>query len=144
MSDAIIANVLRFIGLFLVQVLILKNIDINTSYVNLYIYPLLLIMLPIRINKLALLFIAFFLGLLVDLFYMTPGVHAAASVLIAFLRPALCDAMEPRGGYNQNHSPNKYNFGMGWFLQFSSILMFDPSRARYNFMNTFTIVHDHD
>ena len=73
MSDAIIANVLRFIGLFLVQVLILKNIDINTSYVNLYIYPLLLIMLPIRINKLALLFIAFFLGLLVDLFYMTPG-----------------------------------------------------------------------
>ena len=27
---------------------------------------------------------------------------------------------------------------------FSSILMFDPSRARYNFMNTFTIVHDHD
>lgn len=124
MSDAVIANVFRFIGLFLVQVLILKNIDINTSYVNLYIYPMLILMLPIRINKLFLLFIAFFLGILVDLFYMTPGVHAAASVFIAFIRPTLCFLMEPRGGYDQNHSPNKHSFGMSWFMQYTGILMF--------------------
>ena len=86
MSDVIIANILRFLGLFLVQVLILVNVEINSSYVNLYIYPLFLLLLPIRLQKVALLAIAFLVGISIDMFYDSAGVHAAASVFTAYFR----------------------------------------------------------
>ena len=124
MSDLFIANIFRFIGIFLVQVLILINVDINTNYVNLYIYPLFILLLPIKMPRVWVLLIAFFFGLGVDTFYTTPGVHAAASVFIAYIRTGLFSIMEPRGGYDTKLSPNKHNFGMTWFLQYTGILMF--------------------
>jgi len=122
MSDAVIVNIFRFIGLMLVQVLILQNVHIH-SHANLYIYPIFILMLPIKTPNWMLLVIAFFLGLSIDIPYNTPGIHAAASVLTAFLRPTLCLIMEPRGGYDLGQSPNKNTFGMSWFFQYSAILM---------------------
>lgn len=122
-SDIIVANLLRFLGLFLVQVLILINVEINSSYVNLYIYPLFLMLLPIRIQKVALLGLAFVVGILVDMFYDTAGVHAAACVFLAYIRSGILAIIEPRGGYEQNHKPTKHQFGAGWFFQYAAILL---------------------
>ena len=124
MSDVIVANVLRFLGLFLVQVLILINVEINNSYVNLYIYPLFLLLLPIRIQKVALLVIAFVVGISVDMFYDTAGVHAATCVFIAYIRSGILAIIEPRGGYEPNHKPTKNQFGAAWFFQYVAILLF--------------------
>jgi len=124
MNDAILSNSLRFLGLFFVQVLILINIDINTTYVNLYIYPLFILLLPIRIQKVVLLIIAFIIGLGVDMFYNTTGVNAAAAVLIAYLRSNVLETIKPKGGYEQNHVPTKHQFGTGWFLRYAGILFF--------------------
>lgn len=124
MSDLLIANIFRFIGIFLVQILILKNVDINTNYINLYIYPLFILLLPIKMQRVWVLLIAFVFGLSIDFFYDSPGVHAAASVFIAFIRTGLFRIMEPRGGYDTKLSPNKHNFGMTWFTQYTGILMF--------------------
>lgn len=124
MSDVIIANILRFIGLFLVQVLILINVEINTNYVNLYIYPLFLFLLPIRIQKVALLGIAFVTGIMIDMFYDSSGVHAAVCVFIAYIRSGVLTVLEPRGGYEPNHKPTKNQFGAAWFFQYSAILLF--------------------
>lgn len=124
MSDVIVVNVLRFLGLFLVQVLILINVEINTSYVNLYIYPLFLLLLPIKIQKNLLLIIAFFLGIAVDMFYDTSGIHAATCVFIAFMRSGVLALIEPRGNYEANQAPTKRNFGAGWFFQYVGILLF--------------------
>jgi hypothetical protein len=124
MSDVIVVNVLRFLGLFLVQVLILINVDINTSYVNLYIYPLFLLLLPIKIQKNLLLIIAFFLGIAVDMFYDTSGIHAASCVFVAYLRSGVLTVIEPRGSYEGNQAPTKRNFGAGWFFQYVGILLF--------------------
>jgi hypothetical protein len=124
MSDVIVINVLRFLGLFLVQVLILINIEINSSYVNLYIYPLFLLLLPIKIQKNLLLIIAFFLGIAVDMFYDTSGIHAATCVFIAFIRSGILTVIEPRGSYEANQAPTKRNFGANWFFQYASILLF--------------------
>lgn len=124
MNDVIISNSLRFLGLFFVQVLILINVDINTTYVNLYIYPLIILLLPIRIQNVLLLVIAFLLGLSVDMFYDTTGVNAAAMVLTAYLRPMVLSAIKPKGGYDQNHVPTKNQFGASWFLRYAGILFF--------------------
>lgn len=124
MSDVIIINVLRFLGLFLVQVLILINVEINTNYVNLFIYPLFLLLLPIKIQKNLLLVIAFFLGIAVDMFYDTSGIHAAVCVFIAFIRSAVLSIMQPRGGYETNHAPTKRQFGATWFFQYVGIVLF--------------------
>lgn len=124
MSDVIVINVLRFLGLFLVQVLVLINVEINLSYVNLYIYPLFLLLLPIRIQKVALLVIAFCVGIAVDMFYDSSGVHAATCVFVAYIRSGVLAIIEPRGGYEQNHKPTKNQFGAAWFFQYSGILLF--------------------
>ena len=124
MNNVIVSNSLRFLGLFFVQVLILINIDINTTYVNLYIYPLFILLLPIKIQKILLLIIAFVLGLAVDMFYDTTGVNAAAAVLTAYCRSFILEAVKPKGGYEQNHVPTKHQFGISWFLRYAGILFF--------------------
>ncbi|NJN78503.1 MAG: hypothetical protein HC803_09430, partial [Saprospiraceae bacterium] len=116
MSDVIVINVLRFLGLFLVQVLILINVEINTSYVNLYIYPLFLLLLPVSIQRNLLLIIAFFMGIAIDMFYDTSGIHAAACVFVAYIRSGVLIVIEPRGGYEGNQAPTKRQFGAGWFF----------------------------
>ena len=42
--------------------------------------------LPLQVNKSLAMIIGFFTGLLIDVFSSTPGIHAAACVLIAFVK----------------------------------------------------------
>lgn len=123
MSNSLVVNIIRFIGLYLFQVLILFNIELHPS-INLYVYPLFILLLPIRISHTLLIFLGFLMGLLVGVFYNGAGEHAVALTFIAFMRPAILKIMEPRGGYESNHSPNKSYFGMSWFFQYASILLF--------------------
>lgn len=75
-----------FIGLVLLQVLLLNNIEI-AGVINPFLYVYLIIALPIHTNRISLIFTGFFLGLVIDAFSNTWGIHAMATTLIAFLRP---------------------------------------------------------
>ena len=75
-----------FIGLVLLQVLLLNNIEI-AGVINSFLYVYLIIALPIHTNRISLIFTGFFLGLVIDAFSNTWGIHAMATTLIAFLRP---------------------------------------------------------
>lgn len=88
MNNIVTLNILRFITLILVQALILNNINF-LGYVNPYIYILFIILFPIKNNRLLFLFISFLLGLTLDLFLDSGGVHAAACVTIAYIRPVI-------------------------------------------------------
>ncbi|MBF8148400.1 rod shape-determining protein MreD [Winogradskyella sp. F6397] len=81
-------NLTRFILLLLVQVVICNHIDF-LGYINPYIYIIFIFLFPIREERLALLIVSFLLGLLVDLFSDSGGVHAAAAVSLAYIRPIL-------------------------------------------------------
>lgn len=80
--------VLRFFVLVLVQVLILNNINF-LGYINPYIYILFIILYPVKNSRTLFIFLSFLLGLSVDLFTDSGGVHAGASVFIAFIRPPI-------------------------------------------------------
>ncbi len=76
----------RFIILILVQVLILNHIDF-LGFLNPYIYIIFILLAPLNINKSLFLFVSFILGLIIDMFGDSGGIHAAACVIIAFFRP---------------------------------------------------------
>lgn len=81
-------NSVRFVILVLVQVLILNQFDI-LGYINPYVYPLLIILIPFNINSVQKLLLAFGLGICLDFFEDSGGIHAAATLIIAYLRPVL-------------------------------------------------------
>lgn len=75
-----------FVGLVLLQVLLFNNLHI-AGVINPFLYVYLIIALPIQMNRMLLLMIGFVLGLVIDVFSNTWGIHAMATTLIAYLRP---------------------------------------------------------
>ena len=67
--------ILYFIVLLLVQTLILDQICVSV-YVNAFVYILFIMTLPIDTNKYLALLLGLFMGLCVDLFNSTLGLHA--------------------------------------------------------------------
>lgn len=126
MSSSVITNAFRFIVLLLLQVLILKRISVGWEgylYINILLYPLFILLLPFRTPTAVVILLGFLMGLAVDLFYSSPGIHASASVFTAYIRGFVLQQLEPRGGYNINHSPTKERMGAGWFFRYAAILM---------------------
>lgn len=127
MNSSIIKNGVRFIFLVLVQILIFKNIDIDTngfSYFTIFIYPIFILLLPIRTPTVLVVFLGFVLGITVDVFYDSLGVHAGASVFSAFIRSTILHFLEPRGGFEVNASPTKESYGINFFFRYAAIFMF--------------------
>lgn len=126
MNRAFTPSIIRFIGLFLLQVLVLKQITPGWEgfyYVQIFMYPLFIMLLPFRTPRAAILLSAFAMGIFVDFFYDSPGLHASASVFIAYIRPAFIRWLEPRGGYNINQSPTKAYLGWPWFLRYATLML---------------------
>jgi rod shape-determining protein MreD len=88
MNSAILENIARFILLLAAQVLIFNRIDLF-GYINPFPYVLFIILYPVNGNKSGLLLASFFLGLLMDMFCNSGGVHAAASLILAYFRPSI-------------------------------------------------------
>ena len=81
-------SILFFVIAVAAQVLIFNHINLF-GYANPYIYIIYLLLLPVSTSRTNMLMIAFLLGFLIDIFENTGGVHAAASVFLAFSRPLL-------------------------------------------------------
>jgi len=118
-----VRNIVRFIVLIFVQIVIFDNIQLGGD-ISPYIYVLFIILMPFEVTGWGLLIIAFFLGLSVDIFLMSPGFHTAATVLMAFLRPSVLQSFAPRDGYDSGSFPRVYYYGLGWFAKYSIILIF--------------------
>ncbi len=78
-------NIFRFILLVLLQVLVLNNIQFM-GYINPYLYILFILSLPYQTPKWFVLLLGFRLGLTIDVCSNTMGMHAFATVFVAFLR----------------------------------------------------------
>lgn len=126
MNSLLSANALRFVGILLVQGLILASIQFEVGWLRhfrILLYPLFVMILPLRTPATIVIAVGFGMGLLVDLFYATPGVHAAALTFTAFARNFVLGILEPRGGYNVNFSPTIRRMGRPWFLRYFSTLL---------------------
>lgn len=115
-------NIIRFAVLVLLQILVLNNIQISGHIVP-YVYILFILLMPFETPNWLLLVTAFALGLSVDLFTQTPGMHAAATVFMAFVRPYVLGLSAPRDGYEPGSFPRLYYYGFKWFLRYTVILV---------------------
>ncbi|MFT4780595.1 MAG: rod shape-determining protein MreD [Psychroserpens sp.] len=86
MNSVNINSIIRFVVLILAQVLVFNNINFLGN-INPYPYLLFILLFPINNNRTLFIFLSFMLGLFVDLFSDSGGIHAAACVTIAFIRP---------------------------------------------------------
>ncbi|WP_373396667.1 rod shape-determining protein MreD [Algoriphagus halophilus] len=120
-------NLISFIFLLLilglVQILFLKNLALfGVAFCFLYLVGIL--SLPFQIREIQLLLISFVVGLTIDVFYDTIGLHASAATLLAFLRPLWLKIIRPNGGYDDSTQPTLQEMGLGWFISYSFPLSF--------------------
>jgi hypothetical protein len=117
-NQHILGIVFSFILYLLLQVTLVRNMILfDTAFC--YVYVAFIILLPFEIGPVLLMVIAFLCGFMVDIFYDSLGIHAAACVLIAFLRPFWTKTIPPRGGYEMGMKPTIKIMGFSWFLTFT-------------------------
>lgn len=127
------------------QVLVLNNINLGEYGITPFVYILLIIVLPFETSNVSLLLFAFFLGLFIDIFEDTGGVHASATVLIAFIRPFILNIFKGRDGYSIESTPGISDYGFVWFIKYAFVLIFVHSFIYYivlqfSFENFFLIL----
>ena len=87
MNSNFILNSIRFVVLLIIQIFILNQINFG-GWINPYVYILFIILYPINSNKFGFITASFFLGLVMDIFSDSGGVHTTACLLLAYLRPS--------------------------------------------------------
>ncbi|MEI6949126.1 rod shape-determining protein MreD [Paraflavisolibacter sp. H34] len=112
MSD-LVRNFFRLTIFILVQVYVLDKIPHLHRFIVPYIYYLFLLWLPYNTPRLGLLFIGFITGLSLDYFKMTPGLHTAACILVAYVRPFIITLLSPKEKTEFTHKEPSPR-GMGW------------------------------
>ena len=117
-----VLQIIRFVVLVLFQVLVINHIRLG-GYVHPYIYLVFVMLLPFSTPKWQLLVLGFALGLTVDLFTGTPGLHAGATTLMAFSRPSLIKLISGNQKFENITEPNISQLGGLWFFRYALFLV---------------------
>ena len=124
MINNLIRGLLYFVVLVLIQVLILNNIHflrIATPFLYLYF----IVKMPVGSPRDLVVLFSFLIGLVIDVFSNTPGMHAAACTLTGFIREPLIRFYMgkdlPDGIY-----PSYKTFGYGGFFRYVLSLVVIP------------------
>ncbi len=112
-----------FFIFFALQIFLMRNM-VLFDVAFCFVYVAFLLLLPFDISPVFLLILGFGSGLLVDVFYDTLGIHAAASTVVAYFRPYIIRLITPRGGYEQNARLSLQSMGMEWFAPYGLTLIF--------------------
>jgi len=134
----VLQNIFRFILLVLFQVLVLSNIQF-LGYINPYIYILFILALPVHTPRWFSLILAFGIGLTIDMFSNTMGMHAFATVMVAFLRNGtikLFTAIEE----GNNPTPSFHTFGVSAYVKYV-VLMVLVHHTTLFILEAFSLAH---
>lgn len=122
MND-LVKNIIRLVLFTLVQVYVLNKIPHLHRFVVPYLYFLFILWLPFTTSRLALLVIGFLTGLILDYFKMTPGLHAAACLLVAYVRPFIINLLITKEASEITfHEPSPRGLGWGPYMVYAFIL----------------------
>jgi hypothetical protein len=109
--NLLVKNIVRFLFLVLFQVYVLDKVLLH-QMVTPYLYFIFILWLPFSIGRSWLMVIGFVLGYSIDSFRQNPGFHAAACVLVAYLRPFVANLLLPTDGAGANYNePSVKSFG---------------------------------
>lgn len=113
-----IIQLISFVLFMAFQIIFLKNVVLfHVAFC--FIYIGFLLTLPVETDRLLLMFIGFTMGIIIDTFYDSLGLHAFASVFIMFIRNPWLAWLTPQGGYDVGSVPTMESNGIQWFLTYS-------------------------
>ncbi len=123
MNSGYFINIIRFILLVLVQVTVFNRLNFF-GFINPMVYILFLYWYPIKENRSAFIGLSFLLGFSIDFFFDTMALHSAATITIAYLRPAIM----------------RFVFGINY--EFQSFKLRNTTRAQqFTFLALLILVH---
>jgi hypothetical protein len=123
MNSTVLSNIARFVLLLAIQILIFNNMRFM-GYINPYPYMLFIILYPVNGNKYGLLAASFTLGIILDMFCNSGGVHAAACLLLAYYRPYIF----------------KFSFGLSY--EYQTVKLNDVlTPERFSFILIAVVIH---
>jgi hypothetical protein len=132
-----------FISLVLAQVLIFNQVQFS-GFFNPYAYLLFIILLPLSAPRYLVLILAFLLGLIIDIFSNSLGVHSAATVFAAYARPLVIRVISNREDDKSDY-PGLHQNKLIWFVNYVLIMVLLHHTVLFylevytfaNFFNTF-------
>lgn len=117
----ILSTLLLFVLYLALQILLARNI-VLFDYAFCFVYIACILLLPNEISLTWLLLIAFATGVIVDTFYNTLGMHAAATVLMAYCRPVVVRSQIDVPGLESRVSFSLQELGTGAFFRYVLVL----------------------
>ncbi len=123
MSNNLFLNVFRFIVLLIVQIVFFNHLNF-LGFISTFPYILFIILYPVNGNKSGLLVTSFFLGILLDIFCDSGGIHATSSIILAFFRPSI------------------FRFAFGVSYEYQTIKLIDTvTPERFSFILVSVVLH---
>jgi len=121
--------IVQFILIMSVQVFLLNDIVIKSSVTLLGIpafipllYPLILLLLPVNTHHWLGMGLGFLVGITMDMFCNTPGMHAAACVLLCYVRPYLLNLFFQQNIKDLGETvPSLFRMGFRSFLLYAAM-----------------------
>ena len=117
MINNIIRGLIYFLILVLVQVLILNNIHFFRVAIP-FLYLYFILKLPVGTSRSLTVFLSFLMGLVIDVFSNTPGMHAAACTFTGFMRDGIIQLFMGKD-LIEGIFPSYKNFGVGGFVKYT-------------------------
>ena len=116
--------ILNFVIILTIQIFLLNDIMLRSSTTFMgfpvftpIIYPLILLILPVNTPSWLLIILGFITGLTMDMFSNTPGMHAAAMVLICYIRPFVLRLFFQQSNKElKDATPSLYKLGFTSFV----------------------------
>ena len=123
MNSTLLVNVFRFVLLLAVQVIIFNNMNF-LGYISPFPYLLFIILYPVNGNKSGLLIASFLLGLIMDMFSNSGGIHTTACLILAYFRPFIF----------------KFSFGLSY--EYQTVKLNDVlTPERFSFILLSVVIH---
>lgn len=111
--SSLVRNIILFVVFIAAQVFVLFEVKPLHQLVIPYLYFLYILWLPFNTPRIGLTLTGFLFGLTLDFFTHSPGLHAAACALIAYIRPFLISILISQEGADQNYrSPSVTSMGL--------------------------------
>ncbi len=120
MNNKILSFSIYFVVLVLLQVLVLNRMELG-RWVSPFIYPLFVLLLPFEVPRWLVLLLSFAIGLSVDVFSNTLGIHAAATVLVGYARYGITALLRPQADYQPTDLPTLGIMGFRWFATYAAL-----------------------
>ena len=125
--SVIFSGIFRFVLFVFLQVFVFNQVELGLG-ICLFICPLYILLLPFEINRFLLMIVAFGMGVIIDLFTNTYGLHASSLLLLSYLRKDIFNIFAPRDGYDPLKSPSYFDMGHLWFFStFGTLLLIHTS-----------------